>query len=50
MLIVREKMIYWSYDKTVGHPLSWRMKKENINHQGSNTILWNSQTVKNMHS
>jgi hypothetical protein len=49
MLIVREKMKYWSHQRMVGAPLSWRMKRENVNTNGSNLIPWLSQEVKSLH-
>lgn len=50
VVVVKEGMRFWACSRVVGHPLPWRLKKENVNGNGPCFILWDSQAILALHA
>ena len=49
VIVVKQHLQFWNYKSIVGSPLSWRLKKQNVNNHGSSFICWNSQYLNSLH-
>ena len=49
VIVIKEHLQFWKYSRVVGKPVTWKLKRENVNGRGDNFIVWNSQFLNEIH-